>query len=218
MIHTVMGPPMADDPFLRVNANGERFGNEDMPMPYTCNAAQLQPGNIVWYVFDSSYPEDAPKMGRGFSRMSVIDDAALERIQGAIDSGSLLEAGTIEELAQKMEVPGEALKATVERYNELVSMGKDLDFGKIPERLTAIDEPPFYAGKIPVLLLVTLGGLNVNPELQVLDKDRKVIPGLYAAGNVSGNFYANDYPVICPGLSHSRAWTQGYIAGKNAAA
>ena len=116
--------------------------------------------------------------------MSVMDDAALERIQGAIEDGSLLEASSLEELAQQMEVPADALTATVERYNELVSMGEDLDFGKIPERLTAIDEPPFYAGKIPVLLLVTLGGLDVNTQLQVLDKERNVIPGLYAAGNV----------------------------------
>jgi fumarate reductase flavoprotein subunit len=54
--------------------------------------------------------------------------------------------------------------------------------------------------------------------MQVLDTKGKIIPGLYAAGNVTGDFFANDYPVICPGLSHGRALTFGRIAGLNAAA
>jgi fumarate reductase flavoprotein subunit len=63
-----------------------------------------------------------------------------------------------------------------------------------------------------------LGGLTINDRLQVLDKQRKVIPGLYAAGNVSGSFFGNMYPTTIPGLSHSRAWTFGRMAGQSAAA
>jgi len=65
---------------------------------------------------------------------------------------------------------------------------------------------------------VILSGLKVNTNLQVLDMERHVIPGLYAAGNVSGGFFGNHYPTTVPGVTHSRAWTFGRLAGLNAAA
>ena len=66
--------------------------------------------------------------------------------------------------------------------------------------------------------LVVLGGLNTNLKFQPLDKDNKVIPGLYLAGNTVGRRFAVDYPTMCPGLSHSLAWMSGRFAGQNAAA
>ena len=65
-------------------------------------------------------------------------------------------------------------------------------------------------------MLVTLGGLQINDKMQVLDTEKEVIPGLYAAGNNSGSFYGNDYPTVIPGNSHGRAYTFGYLAGKQA--
>jgi fumarate reductase flavoprotein subunit len=66
---------------------------------------------------------------------------------------------------------------------------------------------------------VTLGGLKINDTLQVLDTQLNVIPGLYAAGNTSGCFFGGDeYPTTIPGLTHSRAWTFGRLAGLSAAA
>jgi fumarate reductase flavoprotein subunit len=59
--------------------------------------------------------------------------------------------------------------------------------------------------------------MNVNPDHQALDADGKVIPGLYLAGNTAGGFFANDYPTMVAGISHGRALTFGFIAGKNAA-
>jgi fumarate reductase flavoprotein subunit len=141
-----------------------------------------------------------------------------ELVQGAINRGLILQANTLEELAQRMGVPSRAFLATVERYNELARMGKDLDFGKHPSRLTTIEKPPFYAAKTGAALLATLSGLKVNTRLQVLDTEGNVIPGLYAAGNASGGFFANDYPITMPGLSHGRALTFGRLAGLNAAA
>ncbi len=63
-----------------------------------------------------------------------------------------------------------------------------------------------------------MGGIITNPGLQPLDKDRKVIPGLYLAGNTVGNRFAGDYPTMCAGLSHGFAWTTGRLAGLAAAA
>ena len=126
-------------------------------------------------------------------------------------------ANTIEELAEKMKMPIETFKATITRYNELARLGKDLDFGKRPDRLTTIDKPPYYAGKGGFSLLTVLGGLNVNTKLQPLDKDWKVIHGLYLAGNTVGNIFSGDYSTMCPGLSHGMVIHFGRIAGLNAA-
>jgi fumarate reductase flavoprotein subunit len=65
---------------------------------------------------------------------------------------------------------------------------------------------------------VTLGGLKINTGLQVLDTEGEPIAGLYAAGNVSGSFWGDEYPTTTPGASHSRAWTFGRLAGLAAAA
>lgn len=219
MIHNLGGPPMSSHPFLRVNKYGVRYENEDVPIPYLCNAIQNLPGNIAWTIFDSTYAEDVPNMGSGFSRSPVVSDMTVSGLESAVEAGTMAHsADTLDELAGKIGVPADALKATVERYNQLAEQGEDLDFGKSPEMVTLIDTPPYYAVTNPLALLVVLGGLQVNPKLQVLDKDGSVIDGLYAAGNASGGFFSNDYPVIVPGLSHSRALTFGRIAGKNAAA
>jgi fumarate reductase flavoprotein subunit len=178
----------------------------------------LQQGGF-WTVFDDSWEEDVPKMGPGFFRIVRVNDKTRAQFQAKLKSGALLQANAIEELAGKMNVPLERLRAVIERYNELAKLGKDLDFGKRGDRLTAIDKPPFYAGwSAGPGFFVVLGGLVVNPNLQPLDANGNAIAGLYLAGNTVGRRFANDYPVLLPGLSHSMAWTHGYLAGKYAAA
>jgi len=137
---------------------------------------------------------------------------------GAPPSGEKVQANNITDLARKMKVPAETLKATIARYNELCRLGKDLDFGKRAERMTTIEKPPFYASQALIGFLVVLGGFYVNTRLQLLDQDRKPIEGIYLAGNTVGNRFGADYPLIAPGLSHAFAWTTGYMAAKNAAA
>jgi fumarate reductase flavoprotein subunit len=151
-------------------------------------------------------------MGIGHGKIIEVTD----EIRQQVEKQSVM-ANTIEELAEKMKVPIATFKATVARYNELARLGKDLDFGKRPDRLTTIEKPPYYAGKGRYALLVVNGGLNVNTRLQALDKDWKVIPGLYLAGNTMGNRFAIDYPTMVPGISHGMALHYGRIAGLNAA-
>jgi fumarate reductase flavoprotein subunit len=129
-----------------------------------------------------------------------------------------VKADTIEGLARKMNIQVNTFKAIVERYNELARMGRDSDYAKLPERITTIEKPPFYAGPAKREFLVVLGDLNTNLRLQPLDADRKVIPGLYPAGNMVGNRFAIDYPVMCAGLSHGLAYVTGRLAGQYAAA
>lgn len=210
--------PLTRQPWLNVNIKGERFMNEDLPFGYICNAQRQQPGHMKWVVWDAKWPDEVDKFHMIICKSvhtPLHDPAEIEML---IKKGVIKSANTIEELAQKMKVPVGTFKATVARYNELARLGKDLDFGKRPECLTTIEKAPFYACKLGTCLLVTLGGLRINDKLQVLDTEGNVIPGLYAAGNVSGSFYANDYPITVTGNSHGRAFTFGYLAGKNAVA
>jgi fumarate reductase flavoprotein subunit len=209
MTHGFAGP-IGNAAFLQVNLKGERFQNEDVPCQSYTNAVERQPGQVAWQVFDSKYPEEIPCMGIGHGKITEVTGDVREFVNQFAVS-----ANTVEELAEKIDLPVKTFQATVERYNELARMGKDLDFGKRPDRLTTLDRPPFYAGKGGYELLVVMGGLNVNTRLQPLDKDWEVIPGLYAAGNVVGNRFAVDYPLIVPGISHSMATVFGRLAGLN---
>ncbi len=215
MIHTLGGGPLSMNPGLRVNMLGERYENEDVPNPYICNSRMRQPGNVVWAVYDSQWADTVVKQDPGFGRTTAADGVA-DSIDTAVKNGTVLKSDTVEGLATAMGVPADALKATLERYTELAKNQDDEDFGKRANNLGPIDTAPFYATKVAAVLLVTLGGLKVNTNLEVLDPDSKVIPGLYAAGNVAGGFYANDYPVLAAGLSHGRCITEGYLAGQSA--
>jgi fumarate reductase flavoprotein subunit len=209
--------PMGMNAFLRVNIRGERYENEDVPGQSMANSLFRQPEWKLWQVFDAKWPEEVPNMGIGLSKIIVGDETQQKELQKKIEQGMCLQADTIEELATKMKVPEETFKKTIARYNELARAGKDLDFGKRADRLTTVEKPPFYAGSANPTFLVVLGGMNVNPDHQALDADGKVIPGLYLAGNTAGGFFANDYPTMVAGISHGRALTFGFIAGKNAA-
>jgi|WetSurMetagenome_2_1015567.scaffolds.fasta_scaffold26376_2 fumarate reductase flavoprotein subunit len=216
MIHNRNGYNV-ENPFLQVNILGERYHNEDVPNEYMANAAVRQPGRCYWAVWGSDWTDYVWKQGAGLGRTVAVTDAVRMGLENAVKNRTAVQADTIEALAQKMQAPVETFKATVERYNALAGQGKDLDFGKRPDRMYPIEKPPFYASKGTPGVLVVLGGLKVNTQLQVLDADRKVIPGLYAAGNVAGGFYAIDYPLAASGLSHGRCVTFGRLAGIAAA-
>ena len=84
--------------------------------------------------------------------------------------------------------------------------------------MTAITEPPFYALRMQSMLCVSVGGLNVDVNSQVLSEDRTPIPGLYAVGNTAGGLFGVDYneaPV--PGVSLGRCVTFGKLLGEHLA-
>jgi len=204
--------PLGPDAFLQVNRLGERFQNEDLTGQSYTNQVEKQPGQDAWQVFDSKYREQLPAMGIGHGKVS----AYREGLQESIDE-QCKKADTIDELAKLMEVPVDTFKATIKRYNELAHKGKDLDFAKRADRLFPVENPPFYACKGTYEMLVVFWGVTVNTELKPLGSDWKPIPGLFVAGNVLGNRFSVDYPLMCPGLTHAMATTSGFIAGTNAA-
>ncbi|SDE56988.1 FAD-dependent oxidoreductase [Sporomusa acidovorans] len=227
MIHTQAGAWSYC--FLHVNKNGERYSNEDATPQAVCMAKMEQPDRVAWAVYDDRFLDELPKTveigggmfwdqvartwGHPWSRES--EERLLKR---HLDAGLVVKADTLDELAQKMQVPADKLKATVARYNELAKNKEDVDFGKRSELLFPIDKPPFYAGQFKSALLTIVGGLSINNKMQVLDQEDNAIPGLYAAGNTAGDFFGNDYPTLFPGHSHGRCITFGRLAGLNAAA
>jgi fumarate reductase flavoprotein subunit len=210
--HVALGP-LGNDAFLRVNTEAVRYENEDVPAQSIANSLDRQSGKKAYQVFDSKWPQEIGRMGIGLGKFYDDNEMTRERVRQ-----QAIRADSIEELARKMEVPTDALKATVERYNELALKGRDLDFGKRSDRLTTVEKAPFYAGCIRQEFLVVLGGLNTNSRLQPLDSSRRIIPGIYLAGNTVGNRFAHDYPTMCPGLTHGMAYVTGRLAGLNAAA
>jgi len=211
---------VARQPWLYIDLRGRRFMNEDLPWGYECNQIMAQARGFAWSVWDGKYDREWPRMRsqccKNMGQPTYLWDP--RQLDEAIVSGNVFTAATIEELGLKMEVPPDTFGLTVARYNKLAREGKDLDFGKHRDRLTTVEVPPFYACKMEARYMVILGGLKVNTKLRVLDRSGEVIPGLYAAGNVSGSFFGNVYPTTVPGLTHSRAWTFGRLAGLNAAA
>ena len=117
-------------------------------------------------------------------------------------------AAAIRNEYQAKPMRGEVLRATIERYNSFVETGADKDFGK-PSPKHKIQTPPFYAAWATPLVHDTRSGLRINGKCQVMDFNGQIIPGLYCAGESAGGFNQH-------GLG--RCTTQGYIAGKNAAA
>jgi succinate dehydrogenase/fumarate reductase flavoprotein subunit len=146
-----------------------------------------------------------------------------------VESGYVVVARTIEELARMLKLDAKSLSATVLRYNQLARNGKDLDFGKgdtelnrfngDPEAqhpcLAPIEKGPFVALEVWPAEIATSAGLRTNTDAQVLDSQNRVIEGLYAVGNDMASVMAGTYPG--PGTTLGPALTFGYRAAMHAA-
>ena len=200
-------------PFLKVNRNGERFANESSPYNDIVYAAAHQPGRVYAQICDANILEDAKRF-HTIGCSAQTRNAGVEYIQKQMDSaeekGCFFKADTIEELADKLGFTGEAkdtFLATVDRYNELYDQQNDEDFGKPAYRLSAIRKAPFYGCWLGASLLCTEQGIAINEKGQALDNDNKPMPGLYVTGDMSGSFFANNYPCLMAGVAMGRTLT-----------
>lgn len=130
--------------------------------------------------------------------------------------GWVEKADTLEELAGKIGIDYEALKATVDEYNGYCKAGRDGLFAKAADNLVELKEGPYYALKFRPILIETQGPIIINEKMQVLNKDHKVIPGLYAGGVCSSGSQGQDYHLRGSNLGYSV--TSGRIIGMNVAA
>lgn len=202
------------DDIILVNMLGQRFVDETMGGDAFCAAAMA---SVV--VTD---PVDGEVHRYGGPLWAIFDSEAVARHEWKIDDtsvdradGRFFEADTLEELADKIvnkyyesiKMDPQTLTATIQRYNELVDIGVDEDFGKsrLPHK---IQTGPFYAAWATPGLHDTTTGLRVNRKMQVMDLFGQPIPGLYCCGESSGGQRIH-------GLG--RVITSGYIAGLFAA-
>lgn len=192
-----------------VTPDGKRFADEGLGGIYMTNAiAQLADPLSATAVFDTSVWEDARESDIVPPNPSVVENG-----------GTVLQADTLEGLAQAAGLDVEGLSATVDEFNGLVRAGSAPAL--TPERTTAIypahtlEKPPFFAIPLCAGITVTSGGISVDANARVLDGSDRPIPGLYAAGSVVGGLEGGPKAGYIGGLI--KAFGIGRIAGQSIA-
>jgi len=189
-----------------VNVNGKRFYDEATRKTYyglLSKEGMRQPGGNYWLVYDEKVAKQ-------------LQPWMLGKIKP-------YQADTIEEVAKKAGVDPKGLKETVDKYNsDIKSVGYDTVFdrrtlGGIDGTPVTVDNPPFYAVKLVVATSSFKGGLKINARCQVVNQYDEVIPGLYAAGELTGGLWGADGTYL-PNTMVPAAMTLGRIAGRNAVA
>lgn len=216
-------------PWLKVNADGERFFNESGTYEGILHADEYQKGHCHYSIFDATWTDFVQKTcmagcarlhphangARPIFEWQFIESTVLPQL---IDQGFVQKADTIEELARKLHLPPEKLAATVKRYNELAHKGVDEDFGKEAFRLAPLEKAPYYGVKNAGYSLCTLDGIQIDTHMRAIDTEGNSIPGLYVIGQDSGSFFANTYPNLIGGFCAGRAATWGWLVGRELAA
>lgn len=187
---------------LGVNADGVRFANEAGAAGwdvYDRTASDMiQNGRApFWYIYDSSNPD------------------VVAQLEAGVPSGIVAKGDTIEELALNMHVYTAALKETYETYSKAVAEKNDAEFGKAEMFLAPIEQAPFYAVKVYPTTFGSAGGVTTTEDGRVTRQDGTVIPGLYAAGEMSNRYYYNENYVLAASLGIYS--TMGRRAGASAA-
>lgn len=155
---------------VMVNETGARFVNELTTRDRASDAILKQPGRHAWLVFDVDLYAKA-KMVRGYDHL-----------------GMLKKADTIEGLAEAAGMDPKVLEKTLADYNAYRAKGHDDAFGR-PDMPLAVAKAPFYAVEVAPGIHHTMGGVAVTTESEVLDIQSRPMPGLYAAGEVTGGVH-----------------------------
>ena len=212
--------------YLFVNKDGKRFMNEDSYVQGRATSIMRQPDGICYSILAGDYAEhveESLKYGGGlfwgipryeYGTSIEVDKASELYVNNALDNGTAFKGDTIEELVDLIDVDKDAFLKTFAEYNGYCRDKDDKQFGKRAELLYPLEKGPFIALKIGTVLLEVVGGLAVNTKIQVVDKERKPIEGLYAIGDTTGGMYGHEYVTTILGNSHGRAMTWGYIAAE----
>lgn len=188
------------DDVIDVNKNGERFVKEDARRDEFVAAIKKQPGGVVYDINDSSIVKPLNSFN--------------EDVETLVSIGRIYKADSLADLAKQLGMPADKLEATVAEFNKMVEAKNDPKFGrKLFDR--PIVKPPFYATLRAPSIHHTMGGLQISTNAQVLDKNGKPIPGLYAAGEVTGGIHGSNR---LGGNATADVLTFGRIAAKSAVA
>jgi len=195
---------------IAVNTDGKRFYEESCSEGFygsLTGAGMKQPGGVYWIVYDRTIIEQM-KRNPEKSQVAYIEDCQQYK------------ANSVAELANNAGIDARGLAETIDKYNSDIDsvgydtvLGRRFQFGR-QRPLLKIATPPFYAIKCATSTTSLKGGLKINGSAQVVNHYAEVIPGLYAAGEVSGGLHSKSY---LSGVMSSAAMTFGIIAARNAA-
>ena len=183
------------DGAILVNANGERFIDEVGTRDVVSAAEIAQPGSYSWLIVDQAMAD------------------ASSVIQGYIKKGYTKTGATYEELAKELDVDPTAFANTMEAWNSYVEAKNDPDFGRT-SFANPLNNGPYYAIKVTAGVHHTMGGVTINSATEVLKEDGTVIPGLFAAGEVTGGVHGANR---LGGTAVADFVVFGRIAGESAA-
>ncbi len=191
---------------IAVNQEGRRFVDESLSYKLLGAACLRQPYGAAFQILDE------PIFRSGDDRVRILD------FHRRIEEGTMLRAETLAALAGMIEVPAEALAATVAAYNRCVDAGEDPQFGRKHlvhnhGALRRIETPPFYAYPSTAAVYGTYCGLRVDPAMRVRDVFGEPIAGLFAAGEVVGGLHGAAYMT---GSALGKALIFGRIAARSA--
>ena len=158
------------DGAVLINSEGKRFIDEVSTRDVVSAAEIAQPGSYSWLIIDQK----------------MVDDSSV--IQGYIKKGYTFEGKTYEELAEQIGVDGATLAETMNTWNGYVEAKNDPDFGRT-SFADKLDTAPYYAIKVTAGVHHTMGGLKINTNTEVLNENGEIIPGLFAAGEVTGGVH-----------------------------
>jgi flavocytochrome c len=188
---------------LAINKAGKRYVDESLGYVTNGKATMRQPGQTIALVFD----EEIKKQSGVGMAMKQFQNLGIP----------IIEASSLDELAERIRVPPDAFKRTIADFNAAVQGGKALTVNP-PKAAWAfpVAAPTFYAF-YPMVpgIAITFGGIRTNTNAQALEADGRIIPGLYAAGEGAGGLFYEDYVA---GGSIANCVVMGRIAGKQAAA
>lgn len=187
---------------IMVNKEGKRFVEELDRRDVISMAIKKQTGHVCYQLLDQ----------KGLDDSKLVEPHAAE-IDYLYKNKLLVKANTIEEAAKFFDIDAKELKTTVDRYNGYVKAGKDEEFNKRSMPFP-IKEGPFYILKAAPAVHHTMGGIKINTNAQVINKEGKVIEGLYSAGEVTGGIHGTNR-LGSDALADITVF--GRIAGKNAA-
>ena len=211
-----------EQPYLWVNRDGQRFMNEEViPGRLTAgNVIARQPGKCAILIFDDNtkrYLEEEriDKIYFIFPAKTLTDIEGDMRRLISLGNKHVFIADTLDELARQAGISPISLKQTVNEYNRYCDKGYDDQYAKDPKYLRPVKKPKFYGLRVFNTAYGTTGGLNVNGNTEVLSSEGKIIPGLYAAGDIIFGEYSGD--MVNQGIqSFGFALTTGRMAGKSA--
>jgi len=170
----LIGEAVRGEGAILVSGEGKRFANELDTRDKVTAAINALPEKSAYLVFDSGVK----------SRAKAI--AQYEKM------GFVIQGDTVEALAKAMNVPADALQKTLDMWNAAVKNKKDAEFGRTTGMDNDLSGAPYYAIKIAPGIHYTMGGVKINTNTEVLNKDGKPIPGLFAAGEVTGGLHGQN--------------------------